>query len=397
MRNIDIMTEKLYYSDPFTAKFEAEVRACTAAKGGFEVLLDRTAFYPEGGGQPFDLGSLGGVQVTGVHERAGEVVHTTDAPLSPGSRVEGRIDFERRFRFMQQHSGEHILSGFLHSMFGVENAGFHMGADAVTVDTSAPLSPEQLAQAELAANRYIALDREVRCRYPDAEELKTLEYRSKKEIEGALRIVEFPGADRCACCGTHVARAGQVGLVKILSAVPFRSGMRLEILCGLAAIERLGAIASENTAVSRLLSAKPLETSAAVSRTLEALAAAKAEAAELERRLCTIRADALRGAGDVVIFEQGLAPDAARRLADAVAEVCGGLCAVFAEAEPESGGRRYAAAEHGGDLAGFAKELNAALGGRGGGRGGLVQGSVNAPREDIERFMQSKFPEIRTV
>ena len=295
---------------------------------------------------------------------------------------------------MQQHSGEHVLSGFLHSLYGVENAGFHMGADAVTVDTSAPLDACQLERAEREANRYIALDREVRCWYPGADELRSLEYRSKKEIEGELRIVEFPGADRCACCGTHVRRAGQIGFVKILSTVRFRSGMRLEILCGLAALEHISAVMEENAAVSRLLSTKPRETAAAVKRTLEALAAAKARAAETERQLFALRAETLRGAGDVLMFESGLSPDSARRLADAVADECGGLCAVFAG---EDGAWRFAMAERGGELGDLARETCAALGGKGGGHGELVRGSATAARGEVERFLRGLRPGLKIV
>ncbi len=381
------MTEKLYYADPYLTTFSAAVTGCTPKDGAWLVTLDRTAFYPEGGGQPGDTGALcragEEIRVLDTHERDGTVLHTCAAPLEPGAQVTGTIDWEPRFDRMQQHSGEHVLSGFLHSMYGLENVGFHMGADAVTIDTSAPVTAEQLAAAEEAANRYILGDHPVEITHPSPEELAALPYRSKKELSGDVRIVTFPGADCCACCGTHVRRTGEIGLVKILSAVKFRTGLRLEILSGLRAFRRLGELTAQNAEISRLLSAKPGETAAAVSRLLEAHAAEKARAGALEEQLIGLRAAAYAGAGDSLIFAEELSPDAARRLADGVAEVCGGLALVLYGGE---GSWRYAAAMRDVELLPFAKTLNGALQGRGGGRGGLVQGSLAAGRSEIERF-----------
>ena len=224
--------EKLYEENPFLARFTARVRSCAQGRKGWDVILDQTAFYPEGGGQPYDLGVLGGVQVLEVHEREGHVVHTCSAPLEVGSAVEGQIDWARRFDLMQHHSGEHIVSGLAHAMYGCDNMGFHMGADVITIDLSVELTQDQVRELEAAANRYIWEDRPVQITYPSPEELAHLEYRSKKAIEGQVRIVSFPGADTCACCGTHVSSSGQVGLVKLLSCQKFRSGVRIELVCG---------------------------------------------------------------------------------------------------------------------------------------------------------------------
>ena len=225
------MTEKLYERDSFLTHFSARVLDCRADRQGFWVELDRTAFFPEGGGQPWDTGTLSGVAVREVHIQNEKILHLCAQALEPGSTVEGEIDWHRRFDLMQQHSGEHIVSGLAHQKFGCENVGFHLGAERVTIDLSVELSAEDLRWLEDAVNRYIWEDRPVLVSCPAPEELQKIPYRSKKALTGQVRIVEFPGADLCACCGTHVNTAGQVGLVKLLSWGKFRSGLRIELVC----------------------------------------------------------------------------------------------------------------------------------------------------------------------
>ena len=216
-------TEKLYDRDAFLKEFDAVVTDCRPGKGDtYLVTLDRTAFYPEGGGQPADHGDLGGAAVLDVQERDGLVLHTCDRPLTVGASVHGAIDWSRRFDHMQQHSGEHIVSGMLCAAFSCDNVGFHMGADVVTIDYNAPMTWEQVLEVEARANRYIWENHPFRAYYPAPEELAAIPYRSKKALEGPVRITEFPGADCCACCGTHVAASGQVGLVKFLSCQKLR-------------------------------------------------------------------------------------------------------------------------------------------------------------------------------
>ena len=230
--NFFMETEKLYYADPFLTEFDARVLACEAEKGGYAVVLDRTAFYPEGGGQPYDTGVLGGVEVSEVHEKAGVVTHKCAAPLPVGETVHGKLDWARRFDHMQQHSGEHICSGLICARYGCDNVGFHMGAESVTIDFNADIPWEELLEIEAAANRYIYEDHAIDIQLHRGAELDAIDYRSKKPLEGDVRIVTFPGADCCACCGTHVMRSGQVGIVKFLSVQKFREGVRIELLCG---------------------------------------------------------------------------------------------------------------------------------------------------------------------
>jgi alanyl-tRNA synthetase len=381
-------TEKLYYEDSHLRRFAARVLSCRPGGHGWDVELDRTAFYPEGGGQPGDTGTLGGVRVTDTHEREGRIVHWCEAPLPEGAEVAGEIDWERRFDLMQQHSGEHIVSGLVHAAFGWDNVGFHMGADMVTIDFSGPITEEQLREIERKANEKVWENLPYVVTWPSEEELGSIPYRSKKELTGPVRIVTVPGVDICACCGTHVSSTGEVGLIKIFSSQKFHEGVRLELLCGRRAYEHASALIEQNHENSGLLSARPLETAASVRRLLDEHAALKQRAAQLETESFRARAEKLAGAGDCLVFEPGLDPDGVRRLADAVLSVCGGVAAVFSGADGE--GYRYAVGRAGGDVRALVKELNAALSGRGGGKPFFAQGSVQASRAQIETFWKGR-------
>ena len=378
-------TEKLYYRNSHMTEFTAQVLSCEQGKHGWDVVLDRTAFYPEGGGQPGDRGVLGGVTVTDTHEAGGSIVHYCDAPLEVGAAVTGQIDWDWRFSLMQHHSGEHILSGLIHAAYGYDNVGFHMGRDAVTIDFNGMLDETALAELERKTNEIIWQNAAVEILWPDAEGLKQLPYRSKKELTGPVRIVRFPGADLCACCGTHVQRTGEIGLVKILSCVKFHEGVRIEILAGRRAMEYLTGIYSQNKQISGLLSAKPLETAAAAAKVQQDLNDTKYRLTQLEDKLFRQQAAQYANAGDVLLFEEGLKPDGLRRLADAMVHTCGGRAAVFSKT---ADGFQYAIGQEAGDLRTFTRELNQALNVRGGGKSGFVQGSVKASREEIEQFFQ---------
>ena len=355
-------TEKLYYYDPFLTDFTATVLSCEESKKGWQVVLDRTAFYPEGGGQPADHGTLDGIAVTDVHEKDGVVTHTCETAVEIGKTVACSIDWARRFDHMQQHSGEHIISGILCADYHCDNVGFHLGADTVTIDYNTDITWEQALAAEAKANAIIWADREVEITYPDKEALAALDYRSKKELEGQVRIVTFPEADCCACCGTHVLRAGQVGLVKVLSCQKFREGVRMEILCGQRALAYLGRTYEQARAIGQHLSVKPQDTLAAVERMAAELNAAKMRCAALETAVFESTALQCEGKGDTVLFQDPMKPDSVRKLADAVAHTCGGLAIVFAG--PEEGKWNYALVRADGqDISPMVKEMNKALNG----------------------------------
>lgn len=376
-------TEKLFYADPFLTEFDARVLACEAVKDGFAVVLDRTAFYPEGGGQPYDTGVLGGAEVLDVHERAGVITHKCASPLPVGETLHGRLDWARRFDHMQQHSGEHIVSGMLCAAFHCDNVGFHMGESVVTIDYNAEMTWEQVLEIEQRANRYIWENHAIEITWPTREELAHIPYRSKKALEGPVRLTGFPGADLCACCGTHVMRSGEVGLVKFLSCQKFRDGVRLELLCGERALRALAASWEQNLRIGQALSVKGEKTFAAVERLRGELGETKAQLAAMEEERFREIAAQQAGRGDVLLIEPAMRPESVRRLCDAAAQVCGGRCAVFAGAD---GAYHYAVIHAGQDIRGLVKDMNAALHGRGGGRDGFAQGSVSCTEADIRAF-----------
>ena len=379
-------TRKLYYEDCHLAEFSARVLSCVPAEKGWEVILDATAFYPEGGGQACDLGTLGGVQVLDVQERGEAVVHLCGGPLEPGTEAAGRIDYDRRFHLMQQHSGEHILSGILNRRYGCHNTGFHIGADAITVDFDTPIPQEDLADIEAEANRAVWQNLPIRCWYPSPEELPGVTYRTKRPLPWPVRIVEVPGYDRCACCGVHVAATGEIGIIKIFSAVSFRGGTRLEMACGRQALEMLNTAFSQNRQVSQAFSAKWMDTGAAARRMNEALEAEKTHCGALLHRIFRSIADSYVNCGDVVHFESDLSSAQVRELADAIAEVCGGTAAVFSGSEDAYS---FCLMARQGDLRSLGKAMTAVLSGRGGGKPAFQQGSVRASQSQIEEFFRN--------
>lgn len=375
-------TRKLYYEDAFCMQFCAKVLSCVPKNGQFIATLDATAFYPEGGGQPADRGALGGARVLDVHERDGVIFHTVTAPLRVGEVVQGDVDRLRRFDHMQQHTGEHIVSGIIREQFGYENVGFHIGEQEVTVDFSGALSLSELDEVERAANWAVSEDLPVTVSWPDAETLQSLSYRSKKELSGAVRIVTIAGTDVCACCGTHVSRTGQVSAIKITSAQSYKGGTRMTLLCGARALADYGVKFDNARTVSTMLSVKPNETAPAVERLLEENAALRTERAALENRLFAQRAKALTGARDALVFEEALSPDSLRRLCVTLCEECPGVCAAFSGSDAD--GYRYAVGGAG-DVRALCRRMNEALDGRGGGKD-LQQGSVGCTRARIESF-----------
>lgn len=378
---------RLYYLDPYLGQGEATVLSCREEKKGYAVTLDQTLFYPTGGGQPCDLGTIGGQRVLDVSEKGEEVIHLCDGPLEEGSRVSLCVDLDRRFSLMQQHSGEHLVSGIIHRHFGYDNVGFHMGSDVITIDFSGELTAEQLAMVEQEANEVVWKNIPCRIFYPEREELSTLPYRSKKELEGSVRLVSFGDTDLCACCGLHVRSTGEIGLIKLFSATRFHSGSRIEMLCGKRALEQINLLTEQNRQVSTLLSAKPLATATAVARMKEELAQTQYRLTQLRNHEFERKAQELEGAGNVLLFEEGLSPDELRRLADSVLQTCGGRCAVFSG---EGENYKYAIGQKGADLRSLAKELNATLNGRGGGKPEFIQGSVCVSETQIRAYFEDK-------
>lgn len=383
------MTEKLYYADSHMKNFRARVTACEAAGDRFEVCLDRSAFFPEGGGQAGDSGYIGEVHVFDTREKNGEVVHYVNQPLEVGAEYDCAIDWEKRFRRMQNHSGEHIVSGLVHKKYGYSNVGFHMGADFVTIDFDGYLTPKQLAEIEREANYAVAANYEIKTGFPSEEVLKSLEYRSKLELTENVRIVEIENTDVCACCAPHVSRTSEVGIIKILTGERRRrggEGVRITMLCGLDAYENLSVTHDNNAAISVQLSAKRDETARAVERVMAEQERLKARISELSRSLARCRAEAIEPTeGNICIFDSVLDEPALRELINAAVLKCGGIAAVFSGSDET--GFRYIIGSRSVNLRNAAKEINAGIDGRGGGSPEMIQGSCAGCTEKIQKFL----------
>lgn len=377
-------TRKLYYEDSHRKSFQAQVLTCESTEKGFEVVLDATVFYPEGGGQAADTGVLGTARVLDTRERDGLVVHLCDSALTPGTTVEGRIDYEKRFVRMQQHSGEHIVSGIIHRRFGFSNVGFHMNLQRMVLDFDGVIPEEALREIEAEANRAVWQNIPVKIWTPDPEELPKVPYRTKRALPWPVRIVEFPGYDCCACCGTHVSATGEIGIIKLFSSVPCRGGTRIEMACGAAALNFLNEIYDQNLTVSHVFSTPVTQTGTAAQSFSQTLAAQKYRIGELERKIFAAVAASCAGKGDVVRFEADLDSNAVRELADAIAEQCGGTAAVFSGSD--EAGYAFCLVTRQGDLRQLGRDMTKALNGRGGGKPAFQQGRVNASRTEIEAF-----------
>ena len=382
--------EKLFELDPYLTHFTACVQSCVQSRKGWDVILDQTAFYPEGGGQPYDLGTLGGTSVLEVHEREGHVVHTCDRPLEPGSQVEGDIDWPRRFDLMQHHSGEHIVSGIAHARYGCENVGFHMGSDVITIDLSVELTQEQVRELEEAANRYIWEDHPIQIAFPSPQELEVLTYRSKKALTGRVRIVSFPGADTCACCGTHVETTGEVGIIKLRTMINYKGGVRISMLCGRRALMDYRERLKDEIRISNLLSAKLALVPDAVEKMKNESQEKDLALGRLWQQLLEKKAESYPESTEVLaVFEEGLSPVQLRQLATMLYEKGKGkIVGVFSGNEDEQV-YQYALGSSQADMRKLSKAMNGALNGRGGGSNLMAQGTFKAAESAIrETLMQ---------
>ena len=375
--------EKLFYQDQEIKTFTATVTGCSQVEGGYEITLSATAFYPTGGGQACDLGTLGNANVLDVSERGEEIIHLCDASLEVGSAVTGKIDWERRFDLMQQHTGEHIVSGIIHKLYGHQNSGFHVGEELMEVDFDGPLPEGALEEIQRLANEAVWADYPVNCYVPSPEELPGVVYRTKRALPWPVRIVEIPGIDSCACCGIHTKRTAQVGLIYIFSCVKFHQGVRLEMACGKRALERLHKICLQNKQVSQILSARPLETGAATQQLKDALAGEKYRAAGLESKVFESIAASYEGQKTAFCFEENLEPAGVRQLAEKIAQRAE-LAGVFSQKE---GKYNLCLAGKPEAVKALGASLSQTLAARGGGKPGFWQGSVAATKEQIQALL----------
>ena len=384
-------TKKLYYEDSHRKEFKATVLSCEerlTAKGkkdGYAVVLDQTAFFPEGGGQFGDRGWIDDVEVYDTHEKGGVILHYTKTPVEVGTTVTGKLDFAERFSRMQEHSGEHIVSGIVHRLHGYDNVGFHLGSENTTLDFNGELSEEQLQEVERLANEAVFADLPIQISYPSKEELKTLDYRSKIEIEGQVRLVEIPGVDICACCAPHVHNTGEIGMIRLIGMEKYKGGVRIQMLCGFRALA--DALEKERNVydISAQLSAKPYEVAAAVEKL-------KAESLALKQEMNGLKMDILQekiallpgDSQNVCFFDKHMDKSNLRYAFNLLAEKCSGLCGCF-DGDDEKG-YRYVLGGKNVDVVAAGKALNEALEGRGGGSKEMFQGSLQASKVQIEEY-----------
>ncbi len=378
------MTEKLYDKDSFSDRFEAQVLECEQYQDKWSVLLDKTAFFPEAGGQKSDRGTIDNAVVSDVQIADERIYHITDIPLPVGQAVMGVIDFNRRFDFMQQHSAEHIVSGIAHSLHGCENVGFHLSEDIVTLDFDKNLSQEQLLEIEEIANKKIYENVAFNCYYPDEEALKGLNYRSKKELEGKVRIVEIEGTDMCACCAPHVKAAGQIGLIKLLDTEKLRGGIRIELKAGNRALKDYNDKYGNIKKISSLLATNQSVTALGVQKLLNTLNEQKAEITALKLEKINFKTKSFIPKSNVTaIFEENFSVKELQLLADALHKAYGGVRGVFSKTD-----NGFAFAICGDGLDKIFADFKNAFTVKGGGRDSMRQGTVEATKKEIEEFFK---------
>ena len=386
------MTERLFDIDSYLTEFDCRVISFGENKNLIYIETDKTAFFPEGGGQTSDRGYLDTLYISDVQEKDGRIFHYTENTaealqlLSNKTELHGKIDMEKRFSDMQQHSGEHIVSGIVCSSFGYNNVGFHLGTEIVTLDFDGALTREDMDRVELLANKAIWDNKEILVHYPSKDELKNIEYRSKIEIEGQTRLVEIPGVDMCACCAPHVKMTGEIGIIEIVAFEKYKSGTRVSILCGERALRDMRHKLEENRKVSVLTSAKQIETSAFVEKLKADKEKADYEIVGLKRELLTLKAETIKAAEKIIIFDDKLQGKLLQDFTISLMAKAEKFVACFSA---ENGVFRYSIASNNCDLREMCKALNGAFSGRGGGKPELVQGSLSGAEEEIRAFLQS--------
>ncbi|MCI8659738.1 MAG: hypothetical protein HFG54_05780 [Lachnospiraceae bacterium] len=395
------MTEKLYYQDSHLKEFTAQVISCEwdEKQGSYGVVLDRTVFFPEGGGQYADAGVLEGITVEDVQEKEDVITHYIKEPLKEGAMISGQIDYSERFSKMQQHTGEHIVSGLVSRHFGYNNVGFHLGKELVTMDFNGSLTREQLRMIEQEANEAVVANIPVQVDYPSKAELEKLDYRSKKELAGQVRIVTVPGYDVCACCAPHVVLTGEIGIIRLVDGTKYKGGTRVTMVCGFRALADYY-IKEENILdISHQLSAKPYEVAEAVKRLQKEVQQEKDKLFRMETRYLELKRKELTGrqpgsgsdnaeAENILLFEEEIDKNAARRFVDTGMHEFPGICGIFIGNDEK--GYQYILGSQNVNMREFLKEFHKAFLGKGGGKAEMVQGTVSGSRLSLENFFATK-------
>lgn len=383
----------LFERDGHCGDFTAEVCSCEAVPGGlYELTLSQTAFFPEGGGQSSDRGTLGGQEVLKLRtdDARSVVYHTVRNPVAPGSVVEGHVDMEKRFSDMQNHTAEHIISGIVHSRFGYDNVGFHMGNDGITMDFNGILSAEQLATVELLANEAVYANLPVKISFYTPETVREVAFRSKKELTGTVRLVEIEGTDRCACCAPHVNRTGEIGLIKIINCQSYKGGVRVSMLAGRRAFAELSKRFIQVKSLSAALSAKMDEVERHVQRLQAETIQAKTDRTSVLHQYYLMRAESIGPGESALLFEETGTADDIRNFVKILMERTDEICAVFLlDRGSEQEQYRFVIGSRSRDLRNISDVLRKSAGASCGGRPEMIQGSVTAGKEQIVNLLQT--------
>ena len=382
-----MLTQKLFYNDSYISEFDATVLSCVKSSDKYQVILDKSAFFFEGGGQKADTGFIGEAVISDVQEINGEIVHFADRELKEGEKYSCSIDWDIRFRRMQQHSGEHVVSGIVHSIYGYDNVGFHMEDDYVTVDFNGELTREQLDEVEDKANEAVFKNYNIKSFFPAESTLKNLDYRSKLELTENVRLVEIENTDLCACCAPHLSKTGEIGVIKILDFMRHRGGIRLVMKSGFDAVEDYRNKYRSVYEISNHLSAKQGEISAAVERLQRENEELYREFNNFKKSVAQTARKSLVISGDIAYYiASDFDAEMMRELTNYGMKKAA-LCLVFSGNDED--GYSYIAGSETMDMKAVAKELNTALQGRGGGRDTMIQGKASATEEQILKYIEN--------
>ena len=378
-------TIKLYENDSYIKEFSGTVLSCEEKNGAYFVVLNQTAFFPEGGGQDADKGKIGDADVLDVQIKNDVIYHKVNKSFNENEEVTCKLDWETRFSRMQNHTGEHIVSGVIHSLFSYNNVGFHMNDTLVTLDVDGPLNDEDIKKIELKSNKAIYENKSIKAIYPTAEELPDYDYRSKLDITEGVRLIEIEDYDLCACCAPHVAKTGEIGIIKIIGYIPYKKGTRIEMLCGLLAFNDYSNLHSTNKSVMNMLSAKRFEIAESVERIQGELGSARVENKKLLSQLATLKMEKHINGNTVCVFIDGVSYDELRNCSNSLIEEYE-YCYLFSNTDADN--YIYVVSSKENNVRELVQNLNKTFNGKGGGRDTYAQGKIIASKMEILDYLE---------
>ena len=378
-------TIKLYENDSYVKEFSASVLSCEEKDGAYFVVLNQTAFFPEGGGQDADKGKIGEADVLDVQIKNDVIYHKVNKSFNENEEVTCKLDWETRFSRMQNHTGEHMVSGVIHSLFGYNNVGFHMNDTLVTLDVDGPLNDEDIKKIELKSNKAIYENKSIKAIYPTAEELPDYDYRSKLDITEGVRLIEIEDYDLCACCAPHVAKTGEIGIIKIIGYIPYKKGTRIEMLCGLLAFNDYSNLHTTNKSVMNMLSAKRFEIAESVERIQGELGSARAENKKFLSQLATLKMEKHINGNTICVFIDGVSYDELRTCSNSLIEEYE-YCYLFSNTDADN--YIYVVSSKENNVRELVQNLNKTFNGKGGGRDTYAQGKIIASKMEILDYLE---------